>query len=69
MIRKTAEIIMKRSRIYIIITLISHFRKKTIMRKTMMTAMLSRANAIIDHFRNAGVSIAISPVMEYDLDG
>jgi hypothetical protein len=60
---------MTRSRIYIIVALISHFRKKTIMRKTLMTAMLSRANAIIDHFRNAGVSIAISPVMEYDLDG
>jgi hypothetical protein len=64
MMRKTAEIIMKRSRIYIIIRLISHFRKKTIMRKTMMTAKLSRANAITDHFRNAGLSTSVSPVME-----
>jgi hypothetical protein len=52
--RRTAEITMTRSRMNNIVPLISHFRKKTLKRKVRMTAMLSRTNALIDHFLNAG---------------
>jgi hypothetical protein len=59
---------MTRSRMYIMVPLISHFRKETIRRNARITAMLSRANATIDHFRNAGGSPSIFPVTGYDLD-
>jgi hypothetical protein len=68
MIRRTAEIAMTRSRMYIIVTLISLLRKKTMKRKARMTAMLSRANVIIDHFLNAGGSPSTSTVTRSDLD-
>jgi hypothetical protein len=37
--------------------------------KARMTAMLSRANAIIDHFLNAGGSPSISGITGSDWDG
>ncbi len=53
---------------YIIVPFISHFRKKTMKRKARMAAMLSRVNARIDHFLNAGGRPSISTVTGSDWD-
>jgi hypothetical protein len=66
--RRTAEITMTRRRRYIMVALISHFRKKIMKRKVRMTMTLSAANARIDHFLNEEGGPSISPVTGSALD-
>ena len=67
MSRSAAEITMMKNRMYIMVPLISHFRKKTIPKKVRMTAMLSAMNARIDHFLNFWGRPSINPVTGYEM--
>jgi microsomal dipeptidase-like Zn-dependent dipeptidase len=60
---------MTRRRMYIIVALISHCKKKTMKRNARIAATLSKANATIDHFLNAGGSPFIPAGTGSDWDG